>query len=231
MRSARSNLAKAPSKAPTNERVDPNRVRLLARRFFARPSHQVAPDLLGKLLVVGECVGRVTEVEAYGGADDAASHAFRGPTSRNQVMFQQAGLLYVYFTYGMHHCMNVVTGQVGGGEAVLLRAVEPVAGVDVMFERRGRRPLADGPGKLCQAFGVDLADNSADCCSRSSRVRLYDDATPPPTNPVVGPRIGISREVERLWRWRLPSASTQNGLPVETARRESDRHVARPRSE
>src|SRR5262245_57911375 len=103
----------------------------LSRRFFAGDSPAVAPQLLTKLLVVGPCVGRIIEVEAYM-QHDPASHTYRGRTKRNEVMFHEGGYLYVYFTYGMHHCANVVTGPHDHGQAVLLRAVEPVAGIDEM---------------------------------------------------------------------------------------------------
>jgi len=127
----------------------------VSRRWLAGDAPDIAPGLLGKLLVVGECVGRISEVEAYTG-DDPASHSYRGRTARNEVMFGPAGHLYVYFTYGMHFCCNVVTGKVGESQAVLLRAVVPVAGIETMIRRRGRdRNIADGPGKLCQAFGID----------------------------------------------------------------------------
>ena len=142
-------------------------MRRLRRPFFARPSTTVAPELLNKLLVAGASVGRIVEVEAYM-ADDPASHAFRGQTRRNATMFGKAGVLYVYFTYGMHHCANIVTGSVGDGQAVLLRAVTPVAGVDEIRARRpGRadRSLTDGPGKLCQAFGLDLRHDRLDLCA------------------------------------------------------------------
>ena len=145
--------------------------------------------------------GRIIETEAYT-ADDPASHSFRGVTARNAVMFGPAGRLYVYLSYGVHFCANVVTGVVGDGQAVLLRAVEPLEGVDEMHRRRGRTPLADGPGKLCQAFGITLHHNGAEL-DGTSRVRVLDDGTPPPTNPVVGPRVGITKAVDRPWRFRL----------------------------
>jgi DNA-3-methyladenine glycosylase len=163
----------------------------------------VAPLILNKLLVHGPCVGRIVEVEAYR-EDDPASHSYRGRTPRTEVMFGRAGHLYVYFTYGMHYCANVVTGVEGHGAAVLLRAVSPLAGIDEMSERRGgRRDLADGPAKLCQAFGIGPAQNGADLCG-PGRLGLYDDGTPPPTDPLVGPRIGISKAVALPWRWRVP---------------------------
>ena len=181
-------------------------MRRLRRSFFARDSTTVAPELLDKLLVAGPCVGRIVEVEAYM-ADDPASHAYRGQTRRNATMFGKPGRLYVYFTYGIHHCANVVTGSAGDGQAVLLRAVTPVAGIEEMRARRPGRPdrsHADGPGKLCQAFGLDLRDDGRDLCDRASPVWISDDGVPPPDTPRVGRRVGISVGVETPWRWRVP---------------------------
>lgn len=170
--------------------------------FFARDSTTVAPELLGKRLVVGRCQGRITEVEAYT-EDDPASHAFRGPTARNAVMFGPAGRFYVYFTYGMHHCANIVTGPVGVGQGVLLRGVEPVAGLNLMRARRGPVPdrrLADGPGKLAQAFALDLRANGR-------LVTVYDDGVDVDV-PSPGPRIGITKAMDWPRRWLLPSAAS-----------------------
>ena len=181
-------------------------MRRLRRSFFARPSTTVAPDLLNKLFVAGTSVGRIIEVEAYM-AHDPASHAFRGQTRRNATMFGEVGVLYVYFTYGMHHCANVVTGSVGDGQAVLLRALAPVAGIDEMRARRpGRadRSLTDGPGKLCQALGLDLRHDGLDLCAPASPVWIGDDGLAPPGAPRIGPRVGISVGVELPWRWRVP---------------------------
>ncbi|MFP5487722.1 MAG: DNA-3-methyladenine glycosylase [Acidimicrobiia bacterium] len=173
------------------------------RSLLTGDAPDVAPLLLNKLLVHGRCVGRITEVEAYR-EDDPASHTYRGRTPRNAVMFGPAGHLYVYFTYGMHHCANVVTGPEGHGAAVLLRAVEPVAGIDVMRERRhGRARLADGPAKLCEAFAIGPGHNGVDVCGGGD-VDLLDDGTAPPADPIVGPRVGISVAVDVPWRWRVP---------------------------
>jgi DNA-3-methyladenine glycosylase len=176
----------------------------LRRAFFARHSSVVAPDLLGKILVVGSCRGRIIEVEAYGGTDDAASHAARGPTPRNAVMFGPAGVLYVYFTYGMHHCANIVTGPVGDAQAVLLRGLEPIEGVEAMRLRRPKvrreRDLANGPGKLCAAFGIDLRHNGLELTK--GPIGIFDDGTTS-SDPVVGPRIGIKKAVETPWRWSI----------------------------
>jgi len=147
--------------------------------------------------------GRIVETEAYT-ADDPASHSFRGRTARNEVMFGPAGHLYVYLSYGIHCCANVVTGAEGDGQAVLIRAVEPFDGAEQMFERRGRHPLADGPGKLCQALGIGLADNGTDLDSHASAIRIFDDGTPPPADPTVGPRVGITKAVDVPWRFRSP---------------------------
>jgi DNA-3-methyladenine glycosylase len=177
----------------------------LGREFFARDSPVVAPELLNKVLVVGECAGRIVEVEAYR-SDDPASHTFRGRTARNATMWGAGGHLYVYFTYGMHFCANVVTSTEGDGQAVLLRAAVPLRGLATMRRRRGGRPdriLADGPAKLCQAFGLDRADDGTDLVN-GSRVAVTDDGTAPPARPLVTPRIGIRVATDVPWRWLVP---------------------------
>ncbi len=135
---------------------------ILTADFFARPTLKVAPDLLGATLFVqtdaGRCSGRIVEVEAYLGAEDPASHAFGGPTPRSAVMFGPPGRTYVYFIYGMHHCLNFVTEPEGTAGAVLIRGIEPLEGMDLMRARRGKsldKDLCNGPGKLCQALGID----------------------------------------------------------------------------
>jgi DNA-3-methyladenine glycosylase len=146
--------------------------------------------------------GRIIETEAYT-ADDPASHSFRGRTARNAVMFGPAGRLYVYISHGIHACANVVTGVEGEGAAVLIRAIHPIENVDAMRDRRGEgRPLADGPGKLCQALGIRLSDDGIDVTTPGSPIRIVDDGTAPPTDPLIGPRIGISKAVDMPWRWR-----------------------------
>jgi len=180
----------------------------LGRRFYTRDALEVAPDLLDKVLVVGPCAGRIVEVEAYR-ADDPASHSYRGQTARNATMFAPGGLLYVYFTYGMHYCANVVTGAASDGQAVLLRAVSPFRGIEVMRARRAvrsDRTLADGPGKLCQAFGLDGSHDGIDLCA-SADVFIVDDGTPPPSEPLVGSRVGIRHGTEHPWRWRIGVAA------------------------
>jgi DNA-3-methyladenine glycosylase len=145
---------------------------------------------------------RIVEVEAYT-AEDPASHSFRGQTPRNAVMFGPAGRLYVYFTYGMHYCANIVTGDVGDGQAVLLRALLPIVGIEEMVRRRGReKNLTDGPGKLCHALGIDITMNGS-VLDGAAGVQILDDGTPPPDVPRVGPRIGITKGVDTAWRWRV----------------------------
>jgi DNA-3-methyladenine glycosylase len=172
-------------------------VKRLPASFFGRDALLVAADVLNKVFVVGECAGRITEVEAYT-SDDPASHCYRGCTPRNEVMYGPPGRLYVYFTYGMHHCVNIVTGGVGDGQAVLLRALAPLRGLEVMARRRGRADhLTDGPGKLTQALGLTLADNGAEAV-------VVDDGVPPPEVPRIGPRVGITKAVDWPRRFRIP---------------------------
>lgn len=180
------------------------RRRMLERSMLEGDSPDVAPLLLNKLLVHGPCIGRIIEVEAYR-EDDPASHTFRGRTARNAVMFGPAGHLYVYFTYGMHFCANVVTGRPGEGSAVLLRAVIPIEGIETMLGRRsGRRAIADGPAKLCQAFAIGREHNGVDVVEGGAGGPcLLDDGTEPPVEPDVGPRVGISRAIDVPWRWRV----------------------------
>jgi DNA-3-methyladenine glycosylase len=191
---------------------------MLDRKWFERDAPIVAPDLLNKLLVVSgsdgrTCSGRIIEVEAYM-PDDPASHTYRGPTVRNKVMFGPAGHLYVYLSYGIHHCVNVVTGPVGSGQAVLVRGVEPVVGIDAMRERRGGvadRSLADGPGKLSQALAVGLHHDALDLLC-GAEVSITDDGIGPPTEPMVGPRIGITKGTETPWRFRVPAAARRSNI-------------------
>jgi DNA-3-methyladenine glycosylase len=181
---------------------------VIKRHDLAGPSIRVAPWLLNKLLVRGDRAGRIVEVEAYAGAADPASHAFGGPTPRNATMFGPAGHLYVYFTYGMHWCANVVTGPDEVVGAVLLRALAPVEGLEAMRVLRRHAPrdrdLCSGPAKLCQAFGIDRALDGADLVTGDRGVLLVDDGTPSPRRPGRGPRVGITRAVEKPWRWWVP---------------------------
>lgn len=159
----------------------------LPPEFFVRDATVVAPDLLHKLLVVGGVSARIVEVEAYTG-DDPASHSFRGPTPRCRTMFGPLGRLYVYLIYGIHHCVNVVTGREGDGQAVLIRAAL-LAGVPF-----GR---TNGPGKLARSLGIDRRHDGLDAV-------VLDDGCAPPAEPLVTPRVGISRAVELPRRWVSP---------------------------
>lgn len=184
------------------------RVRPLPRSFFARPPEVVAPELLGVVLLHGARGGRIIEVEAYGDHDDPASHAHRGRTARNSSMFGPPGHLYVYRSYGIHWCANVVAHQEGRAGAVLVRALAPERDVEAMHEARGRprRPVdvANGPGKLCQALGIGGEHDGADLCDASSPVRLVVDGTDVAAPPLVGPRIGISRAADEPLRFSVP---------------------------
>jgi DNA-3-methyladenine glycosylase len=181
----------------------------LTRAFFARSPVQVGPELLGCRLVhelEGERIeGTIVEVEAYlGDGSDPASHAHRGPTRRAATMFGPPGRFYVYRSMGIHVCANLVCEREGVGAAVLLRAVEPLAGIEGMTSRRGGRSgreLASGPGKLSQAFGIELAHDGADALRGALRVEAARGA--PAGSVLAGPRIGIARAAELPYRWWL----------------------------
>ena len=176
--------------------------------FLAGDVLDVAPRLLGAHLSHGGVTVRLSEVEAYAGQDDPGSHAFRGPTARNQVMFGPAGFLYTYLIYGMHVCANVVTGVPGTASAVLLRAGEVVDGLD---DARARRPgvadreLARGPARLCRTLGIGLEHGGADL---SAGPVLLRPATEPALDVATGPRVGLRQAAEHPWRFWLPADPT-----------------------
>jgi DNA-3-methyladenine glycosylase len=158
--------------------------------------HEVAPELIGATLLVDGVGGRIVEVEAYD-QDDPASHGFRGLTARTASMFGPPGHAYVYRSYGVHWCINLVCAEEGRAEAALVRALEPTQGLDVMRERRGleaARALCSGPGKLCQALGISRAQDGPpfELLPREAEPEL-----------AIGPRVGITRAVDQPWRYGL----------------------------
>jgi DNA-3-methyladenine glycosylase len=201
----------------------------LGRSFFSRYTPNVAKDLLGCILVRkldGRTMSsRIVEVEAYRGADDPASHAFRGVTNRTRVMFGEAGHAYVYFTYGSHHCLNVTTEVEGEPGAVLIRAAEPMRGVDEMRRRRRteeRTNLMSGPGKLTKAIGIDLAINGEDIVT--SKI-LYLLAGANPFRVASSKRIGVGKGGDIKWRYYVEGnrfvsgAGTHNYRTCDVGRR------------
>ena len=174
---------------------------MLSRDFFARSVHDVAPELVGCTLLVDGVGGRIVEVEAYD-ADDPASHGYRGPTARNRAMFGPPGHAYVYRSYGMHWCLNLVCAEEGRPEAALVRALEPLAGVDRMRERRGleaERLLCSGPGRLCQALGVTGEHDGLALDRRPFELRAAAEAAAVARSA----RVGITRAAELPWRYVL----------------------------
>ena len=181
-------------------------LRPLPKQFYSRSALKVAPDLLGKILchrTQGKFLsGRIVEVEAYLGEQDPASHAFRGKTPRNTVMFGPPGFAYVYFTYGNHFCMNAVTGRDGKAGAVLIRALEPVKGIDTMKRRRKKCKVSDltsGPGKLTQALGIGKKCNQADLASKT--LWIAQDTVKRTLRWERTPRIGISVAKRKRYRF------------------------------
>lgn len=187
-------------------------MRVLSRSFFARPAPRLAPDLLGRRIVAHGVTVRITEVEAYAGPADPASHAWRGPTPRTAVMFGPPGHLYVYFSYGVHWCANIVCGRDGRAAAVLLRGGEVLDGVDVARMRRpaARRDteLARGPGRFAAALGLTGADSGADLCVAPF---LTPGRRTAADQVASGPRIGISRAVAQPWRFWVIGDPTVSG--------------------
>ncbi|HEY76410.1 MAG TPA: DNA-3-methyladenine glycosylase [Thermoflexia bacterium] len=181
----------------------------LGREFFDRDTLEVARDLLGRVLVRvldGERLsGRIVEVEAYIGEDDLASHARFGPTERNAAMYGPPGHAYVYLIYGVHHCLNLVTGPEGFPAAVLIRALEPLEGVERMRALRGGRPdLTNGPGRLCQALGIDLRFDGADLCAPDALLFVEEGEPVPDDRVGRSPRVGVTGdERARTAPWRL----------------------------
>ena len=183
--------------------------KVLPRAFYRRDSREVAVALLNKVLVADDGrSGRIVETEAYCGSFDPAAHAYRGKTARNATMFGKPGLMYVYFTYGMHWCCNAVCGEEGEGVAVLLRALAPLTGLEAMRAARPKvhrdRDLCSGPARLAQALGITGVLDGIDLVNGNGGLRIVDDGTPPPAEPVVTGRVGISRAVDEPWRWYVP---------------------------
>lgn len=186
--------------------VTVDRSTVLPRSFYQRDSLVVAAELLNKVLVAPDGrSGRIVEVEAYRGSDDPAAHSFKGKTQRNATMFGPAGHLYVYFSYGMHWCANAVCGDVGVANAVLIRALQPLIGQDLMRESRPKAvrdsQLCSGPARLTQALSITGANDGADLVVGDQGIQILDDRTPPPSAPGISTRIGISKATDLPWRW------------------------------
>ncbi len=209
--------------------------RRLSRTFFARDSPLVASDLLGRIVITGvgpdRVAARLTEVEAYAGDTDPASHAFRGPTPRNAVMFGPPGHLYLYFIYGMYWCANIVVGKPGIASAVLLRAGEIVEGLELAQMRSSGRlrpnELAAGPARLASCLGLGAvgrttAINGSDLCTPDSTMTFHAGTSVPPDQVRAGPRVGVSTAHEVPWRFWI------DGDPTVSKYR---RHVPKPRTE
>jgi DNA-3-methyladenine glycosylase len=192
--------------------IDTSLNQKLTRKFYKRPVITVAKELLGKLLIKKEgsnyIIARIIEVEAYDGNIDEASHSYKGKTKRNKVMFNEGGYFYVYFTYGAHYCCNVVTGEEDHGAAVLIRAVEPINGINKMIKRRFNRKLKNdkeifnltsGPGKVAQAFGFNLRHSGYDLTG--DKIFIINQPKLKKSKIGISKRIGITKSAEFPWRF------------------------------
>lgn len=186
----------------------------LPQKFYTRDVHTVALELLGKIFVrhINKkiLVGRIVEVEAYDGSIDEAAHTFRGKTKRNEVMFRAGGLLYVYFTYGMHFCCNVVAGKENEGKAILIRGIEPIEGVEEMTQNRfGKKEmtkrelinLTNGPAKICEAFQIERSENGTDLTG--DKIFICDAPKLSRNQIETSTRIGIKKSVDLPWRYYI----------------------------
>jgi DNA-3-methyladenine glycosylase len=189
-------------------------LKILPRKFYTREVKAVAKDLLGKILVKKDgnsiLAGKIVEVEAYDGDIDQAAHAFTGKTKRNEIMFDEGGYFYVYFTYGVHYCCNVVTGEKDHGTAVLIRAIEPVKGLKKMTRNRYGRDLLNekerfnltsGPGKVCQAMGINKSHYGTDLTDGA--IFILDSQKVQKDMIVVTKRVGIKKSIELPWRFYI----------------------------
>ena len=188
----------------------------LGRAFYNRDPIQVARDCLGKILVHGEAVGRIVEVEAYLGVDDEAAHAWHGLTKRTQILFGPPGHAYVYFIYGMYECLNFIAEPEGKAGCVLIRALEPLAGIERMQRRRPAakriEDLASGPGKLTRALGITRKLNGADLVTGPLEVRSF--VSQEPLEIAATPRIGITRCADWPLRFLIRGNRFVSGKPV-----------------
>ena len=179
--------------------------------FFRKDTVELARNLLGCLLVHGTpdgvAAGMIVETEAYVGAIDKACHAYRNRSERTEIMYGDGGFAYVYFIYGMHHCFNVVTGPAGEGNAVLIRALEPVIGLDLMRKRRQTNQLqilCNGPGKVCQALAITKGEYGMDLCDPAGPLRLVRFRHIPDNRITSSPRINVAyAEEAAAWPWRF----------------------------
>jgi DNA-3-methyladenine glycosylase len=204
------------------QRLMPSFGRRLPRSFFNRPSVVVARDLLGTVVIHADTAVRLTEVEAYDGANDPASHAFRGETPRNAVMFGPPGRLYVYFTYGMHFCMNLVCQPQGTASAVLLRAGEVVGGIEVARARRpgaSDRDLARGPARLCTAMAVARNQNGIEVAGAHPLMTIHRGAPVADEAVQAGPRVGIAQAADLPWRFWIDADPTVSAYKAHVRRR------------
>ena len=182
--------------------------------FYNQPLLDIAKEILGKVFVrkIQNKIfaGIIVEVEAYDGRTDKAAHSYRGITSRNKVMFEEGGLIYVYFIYGIHHCCNVVTGNKGIGNAILIRGIEPVLGIETMLQNRFGNikhsekhilSVTNGPAKITKAFGIDKNNNGTSLCG--NEIYLCDSNYPKDFKIVTTTRIGIKKSVDLPWRFYI----------------------------